>query len=46
MNIDKQIPVSEQLSPFPPPKLFQIIGSVYHTNLQECRISTRAGMWE
>jgi hypothetical protein len=26
--------------------MFRLIGSVYRTNLLECGISTRAGMWE
>jgi hypothetical protein len=45
MNIDPQIPVLEQITTLLP-QTIQPIGSVYHTNLQECGIYTRAGMWE
>jgi hypothetical protein len=45
MNIDLQVPVLEQYPPSPF-KLFWLIGSVYHTDLQDCAISTWAGMWE
>jgi hypothetical protein len=45
MNSDSQIPTVEQYPPSPL-TIFKLIGNVHHAILQECGISTQAGMWE